>query len=219
MFVGTIRRLAGGRCCRWRALHVVFSPWRPRLSRPSSRRPAPLLGPPCCSLLRPRLRCPSSCRPAPPLCPRPPPLVPPSVFCTRPWRCRPCPCWPWRCPAVGPPCRPCCRFWPGCCRRLVLVGVMLVAPLPGLVSCPRPGPVLVAPAIPCLGVGALPGLGARLAASCSRFASLESTPAFASPSPCPGFAIPCPWPCRARRSLPRRQCHVLPLRRSSLRWT
>ena len=34
----------------------------------------------------------------------------------------------------------------------------------------------VAPAIPCLGVGALPGLGARLAASCSRFASLESRP-------------------------------------------
>ena len=44
------------------------------------------------------------------------------------------------------------------------------------------------------------------------------SPAFASPSPCPGFAIPCPWPCRARRSLPRRQCHVLPRCRSSLRW-
>ena len=36
-------------------------------------------------------------------------------------------------------------------------------------------------------------------------------------SPRTGPAIPCPWRRRARRSPPRRQCLVLPLRRSSLR--
>ena len=39
----------------------------------------------------------------------------------------------------------------------------------------------------------------------------------ASPSPRTGPAIPCPWRWHARRSPPRRQCIVLPLRCSSLR--
>ena len=47
--------------------------------------------------------------------------------------------------------------------------------------------------------------------------SWKSPLARASRSPRSGPAIPCPWRWRTCRSRPRRQCHSLPRRRSSLR--
>ena len=141
------------------------------------RRPAPLLGPSCRSPWSPWL--PASVGPA---------LSSWSSCCSV---CRSC-C---RCPGPGcssaacRTCRRCCCFTrsqtnavlPPSLHALWFPGACLAAScsrcpvLESPLACAQRSP-RVAPAIPCLGVGALPGLGARLAASCSRFASLESRP-------------------------------------------
>ena len=98
-----------------------------------------------------------------------------------------CPCF---CPWPSPPCPA-----PPSPLSLFSADCRSVAVLARVVGFP-------VPALPCL-VPAAP--------------LVEFPLAVASRSPRTGTVIPCPWCRRACRSPPRCQCHVLPLRRSSLR--
>ena len=174
------------------------SPWRPRLPCPTPYRLAPLLVPLCCcSSCRSYRRCPgpggssAACRPCRRCCCYPRPqttaVLPPSLHAFVVHRCLPC-------RVLFPLPRP----WS---LRSHVRRVLHVRPRDSLslALARSPVPVLALPRL----VPAAP--------------SLESSLARASRSPRPGPAIPCPWRWQARRSLPRRQCHVLPRRCSSLR--
>ena len=134
----------------------MSSSWRPRLPRPSSRRPAPLLGPACRSPWSPWL--PASVGPA---------LSPWFSCCSVCRSCRRCP-GPGCSSAACRTCRGCCCFtrsqtnavlppslhalwFPGACLAASCSRCpVLESPLARAQRSPR-----VAPAIPCLGVGAV----------------------------------------------------------------
>ena len=78
--------------------------------------------------------------------------------------------------------------------RLVPASPSLESPLARASRSPRP-----APRFPVLGVGALAGPGARLAASRSRCPVPGVSARLCSRSPRPGPAIPCPWFSTSRR--------------------